>query len=269
VRRMTRQEAEAIYDAGKETVVRVLLELSGKVDQLTADFAALRADCQTLRDRVQTLEEQLAQDSHNSHQPPSSDGLAKPQPKSLRPRASGPPAASRDIRATRYAGSRSPTARCGMRSSVAPTAAGHWASRRPIGWNAAKSSICPNPGWKSPSIRPRSRPAPAAASTAPPSRPRPRPRAVRATRPERGRVSGRVPTAALRPARRDHARPLRLRALQRGHARQLQGRLLPAAGAVEAAIRDLATAAPVAASTKPACAPPARCTGCTPSRRGC
>jgi len=90
VRRMTRQEAEAIYDAGKETVVRVLLELSGKVDQLTADFAALRADCQTLRDRVQTLEEQLAQDSHNSHQPPSSDGLAKPQPKSLRPKSERP-----------------------------------------------------------------------------------------------------------------------------------------------------------------------------------
>ena len=89
---MTRQEAEAIYDAGKETVVRVLLELSRKVDQLTADFAtlkaenvALRTECQALRDRVQTLEEQVAKDSHNSHKPPSSDGLAKPNPKSLRP----------------------------------------------------------------------------------------------------------------------------------------------------------------------------------------
>jgi len=28
---MTRQEAEAIYDAGKETVVRVLLDLSAKI----------------------------------------------------------------------------------------------------------------------------------------------------------------------------------------------------------------------------------------------
>jgi transposase len=94
---LTRQEAEAIYDVGKETVVRVLLELSRKVDQLTADFAALkaenvalRAECQTLRDRVQTLEEQLAKDSHNSHQPPSSDGLAKPKPKSLRPKSERP-----------------------------------------------------------------------------------------------------------------------------------------------------------------------------------
>lgn len=88
---MTRQEAEAIYDAGKETVVRALLDLGAQVDQLTADFAALKAEnialrveCQTLRERVQTLEEQVAKDSHNSHKPPSSDGLAKPKPKSLR-----------------------------------------------------------------------------------------------------------------------------------------------------------------------------------------
>jgi transposase len=87
---MTRQEAEAIYDAGKETVVRVLLDLSAKVDQLTADFAVLKAENAALRDRVQTLEEQVAKDSHNSHKPPSSDGLSKPKPKSLRPKSERP-----------------------------------------------------------------------------------------------------------------------------------------------------------------------------------
>lgn len=91
---LTREDAQAIYRAGEETVVRVLLDLSAKVDRLTADFAALkaentalRAECQTLRERVQTLEEQVAKDSHNSHKPPSTDGLAKPKPKSLRPKS--------------------------------------------------------------------------------------------------------------------------------------------------------------------------------------
>ena len=67
---MTRQEAEAIYDAGKETVVRVLCELSLTVDQLKAEFAtlktenvALRAECQVLREEVQLLKEQIAKDS--------------------------------------------------------------------------------------------------------------------------------------------------------------------------------------------------------------
>lgn len=81
---MMRQEAEAIYDAGKEAVVRVLLELSQKVDLLSADFAVLRTEGQVLRDRVQTLEEQLAKNSRNSSRPPSSDGFKKPSPKSLR-----------------------------------------------------------------------------------------------------------------------------------------------------------------------------------------
>lgn len=88
---MTREEAQAIYRAGEETVVRVLVDLSVRVDQLTADFVllkaenlALRVECGTLRERVHTLEGQVAKDSSNRHKPPSSDGLAKPSPKSLR-----------------------------------------------------------------------------------------------------------------------------------------------------------------------------------------
>jgi hypothetical protein len=82
---MTREEAQAIYRADEETVVRVLVELSARADQLTTDFALLKAENIALRERVRTLEGQLAKDSRNSPKPPSSDGLSKPAPKSLRP----------------------------------------------------------------------------------------------------------------------------------------------------------------------------------------
>jgi transposase len=57
---MTPEEALAIYHAGPEPVVRVLLEMDT---------------------RIHALEERLAKDSHNSSKPPSSDGLNKPKPK--------------------------------------------------------------------------------------------------------------------------------------------------------------------------------------------
>jgi len=60
---LTREGALAIYRAGEEAVVRVLLEMD---------------------ERIRRLEERVAKDSHNSSKPPSSDGLGKPRPKSLR-----------------------------------------------------------------------------------------------------------------------------------------------------------------------------------------
>ena len=67
---MTRPEAEAIYDAGKETVVHVLLMRDARIH--------------ALEEHVQSLENQLAKNSRNSSKPPSTDGFQKPSPKSLR-----------------------------------------------------------------------------------------------------------------------------------------------------------------------------------------
>ncbi len=61
---MTRDEIKAIYDAGPETVITLVLSLIEQVEQLTA--------------RVAELEARLAINSRNSNQPPSSDGPSRP-----------------------------------------------------------------------------------------------------------------------------------------------------------------------------------------------
>jgi transposase len=94
---MTRGQAQAIYRAGEETVVRVLLEMDARLHEAVHAIQALEHQVQDLtrrleagERRVRQLEEQVAKDSHNSSKPPSSDGLSKPKPKSLRPSSERP-----------------------------------------------------------------------------------------------------------------------------------------------------------------------------------
>lgn len=68
----TEAEIRAIYHQGEEAVVAL-------VQQLIQNIKLLEA-------RVQALEDQVAKNSSNSSKPPSSDGYAKPSPKSLRKR---------------------------------------------------------------------------------------------------------------------------------------------------------------------------------------
>ena len=60
---MERSEAEAIYDAGREAVVEVLLAMDRRIQQLEA--------------RVEKLERQLSKSSRDSSLPPSSDPPGK------------------------------------------------------------------------------------------------------------------------------------------------------------------------------------------------
>jgi transposase len=62
-----RREAEAIYDAGREVVVEVLLRMDRQIQQLAG--------------RVERLERELRRNSRNSSQPPSQD-RPKPRPRS-------------------------------------------------------------------------------------------------------------------------------------------------------------------------------------------
>lgn len=70
---MERAEAEAIYDAGRDAVVEVLLRMDRQIQQLTG--------------RVERLEAELRKNSRNSSAPPSSDPLAaKQRYKAARPK---------------------------------------------------------------------------------------------------------------------------------------------------------------------------------------
>jgi len=66
----------------------------GEKDELIRDLwslvRTLSAQVTTLQTKVLELEAQLAQNSRNSSKPPSSDGLNKPKPKSLRKRGERP-----------------------------------------------------------------------------------------------------------------------------------------------------------------------------------
>lgn len=80
---MNREEALAIYHAGPETVVRVLLEMDARIRDLEQRLEASEQ-------RIKELEDRLATNSRNSSKPPSTDGFKKPQPKSLRGKSGRP-----------------------------------------------------------------------------------------------------------------------------------------------------------------------------------
>jgi len=75
---LTQEQANRIYDQGREAVVKILCELSKQV-------IVHQSQIGQLQEEVRRLKEQIAKDSHNSSKPPSSDEFQKPSVHSLRP----------------------------------------------------------------------------------------------------------------------------------------------------------------------------------------
>jgi len=72
----TLDEIHAVYEQGEAAVIALVESQTKQIQVLAA--------------RVQALEDQLAKNRQNSSKPPASDGLNKPNPKSLRQRSGKP-----------------------------------------------------------------------------------------------------------------------------------------------------------------------------------
>ena len=203
---MRREDAQAIYRAGEETVVCVLLDMDRRIHALECQVQDLTVRLDTSERRVRQLEEQAAKDSHNSSKPPSSDGLNKPKPKSLRPPSNRPtggqpghPGQTLRMVAKPDRTVRHPVERCsGCGRSLAEQAPDRVERRQVFDLSEPKLEVTEHQaevktcacGCQKP------RRVPAGSRS---------PRAVWSPRQERGRLSAQLPVAALRPAYRDHA----------------------------------------------------------------
>jgi transposase len=79
----TLPDLSQLSHAQKDELIRMLWPLQQQVQDLMAQMAVMQ-------ERIQQLEGRLALNSRNSSKPPSSDGLRKPAPKSLRPSGKKP-----------------------------------------------------------------------------------------------------------------------------------------------------------------------------------
>lgn len=73
-----------VYKQGPEEVYRLFKEQEKTIQVLNGQVESLNKQLQSVSSRISVLEFHTKKNSTNSHKPPSSDGLSKPKPKSLR-----------------------------------------------------------------------------------------------------------------------------------------------------------------------------------------
>ncbi|MET9603357.1 DUF6444 domain-containing protein [Streptomyces sp. NPDC006459] len=74
-----------------EELSSLVVELSGRLARALDELAGVCSELVEAKARIMDLEARLGQNSRNSSKPPSSDGLAKPAPKSLREKSGRSP----------------------------------------------------------------------------------------------------------------------------------------------------------------------------------
>lgn len=87
---MERAEAEAIFEQGREVVVRVLLELAAQNERLGAQVEVLTGRVARQEERIAQLERKTKRSSRNSSQPPSQDPPGMPPRRGKNPSGRGP-----------------------------------------------------------------------------------------------------------------------------------------------------------------------------------
>lgn len=74
---LTREQCYAIYDRGREETVDFILSLLTTIASMQKQLASHADKIEKLEAHIKQLESQSGKDSHNSHKPPSSDGLKR------------------------------------------------------------------------------------------------------------------------------------------------------------------------------------------------